>query len=99
LTIKFLPFPIEETTMHILLAFGVTAAIAAAGTTLTAVGSAQGPKRMTKLSDYMQCYGLRTVGNDINAQASQGWTVTSMVDHTSPDGQECLLVLFQRENP
>ena len=45
---------------------------------------------------YMQCLSLRSVGNDINTQASQGWTVTAMVDHVGQDGQECLLVLFER---
>jgi hypothetical protein len=56
-------------------------------------------KSAAKLSYYMECFTLKTVGNDINAQASQGWTVRAMVDHESPEGQECLLVLFERETP
>lgn len=85
--------------MRVLIAIGAVVAIAAAGMTLTAATSASARKPAAKLSYYMQCFGLKTVGNDINAQASQGWTVTAMVDHTSPEGQECLLVLFQRESP
>jgi hypothetical protein len=85
--------------MRVLFALGAAAGIAAAGITLTAAVSANTHKSAAKLSYYMECFALKTVGNDINAQASQGWTVRAMIDHQSPDGQECLLVLFERETP
>jgi len=85
--------------MRVGLPLAVAAGIAAAGITLTAATGANTHKSAAKLSYYMQCFALKTVGNDINAQASQGWTVRAMVDHESPDGQECLLVLFERETP
>jgi hypothetical protein len=83
--------------MRVLLALGAAAGIATAGIALTAATNAQ--KSATKLSYYMECFPLKSVGNDINAQASQGWTVTAIVDHASSTGQQCLLVLFQRETP
>lgn len=57
-------------------------------------GRAQRPAPTVRY--YMECLTLRSAGNDINTQASQGWTVRAMVDHTTPEGQECLLVLFEQ---
>jgi hypothetical protein len=39
------------------------------------------------------------LGKDINAEASQGWTVRAMVEHTTPTGQQCVLVLFEKAAP
>ncbi len=85
--------------MRVLLALGAAAIAAAAGITLSAAASANTQKPAAKLTYHMECFALKTVGNDINAQASQGWAVKAMVDHASPDGQECLLVLFERPTP
>jgi len=75
---------------------GAALAVVAAGIGLTAALYGRTQKPAAPARYYMQCLSLRSVGNDINAQASQGWTVTAMVDHTGQDGQECLLVLFER---
>jgi hypothetical protein len=85
--------------MRVLLALGAAAGITAAGIAVTATASANAQKSAAKLSYYMECFPLKSVGHDINAQASQGWTVTAIVDHATPTGQQCLLVLFQRGNP
>ena len=77
-------------------AIGAAVAIIAAGIALAAAASATVHRPAPPPRYYMQCFAMRSVGNDINAQASQGWTVKAMVDHTSQDGQECLLVLFER---
>jgi hypothetical protein len=85
--------------MRVLLALGAAAGIAAAGVALTAAVSANAQKSAAGLTYQMECFPLSTVGKDINAQASQGWTVTAIVDHASSTGQQCLLVLFQRATP
>jgi hypothetical protein len=85
--------------MLVRLPLAAAAGIVAAGITLTAASGANTHKPAVKLSYHMECFALKTVGNDINAQASQGWTVRAMVDHESQDGQECLLVLFERQTP
>jgi hypothetical protein len=85
--------------MRVLLALGASAGIAAAGVALTAAANANAQRSAGRLTYYMECFPLKTVGKDINAQASQGWTVTAVVDHAGPTGQQCLLVLFQRGTP
>lgn len=77
-------------------AIGPAVAIIAAAIALSAAASATVRRPAAPARYYMQCLALRSVGNDINAQASQGWTVAAMVDHVGQDGQECLLVLFER---
>ena len=67
---------------------------AASGLTAALYGRAQKPAVPSRY--YMECFSYRSVGNDINTQASQGWTVRGMVVHVGQDGQECLLVLFER---
>jgi len=85
--------------MRALLTLGVTAGIAAAGTALAAAASANARKSAHELTYHMECFALSSVGKDINAQARQGWTVTAIVNHDTPTGQQCLLVLFQRGTP
>ncbi len=85
--------------MRVLFAVGAAAIAVAAGMTLSAAASANTQKSAPKLSYHMECFALKTVGNDINAQASQGWAVRAMVDHVGQDGQGCLLVLFERAAP
>jgi hypothetical protein len=82
--------------MHRFPPIRVVLALIAAGSGLTAAlyGRAQKPAAPSRY--YMECLSFRSVGNDINTQASQGWTVRGMVVHTGLDGQECLLVLFER---
>jgi hypothetical protein len=82
--------------MRVIPTVRVAAAIVAAAIALTAAVSATAHKSAAPPRYYMECFGLRTVGNDINTQASQGWAVKAMVDHVGQDGQECLLVLFER---
>jgi hypothetical protein len=78
-------------------AIGAAVAIIAAGIALTAAANATVHRPAPPPRYYMECFAMRSVGNDINAQASQGWTVKAMVDHVGQDsGQECLLVLFER---
>lgn len=85
--------------MRVHLALGASAGLAAAGIALTAAANANAQKSAAKLTYHMECFPLNTVGKDINAQASQGWTVTAVVHHASATGQQCLLVLFQRGTP
>jgi hypothetical protein len=76
---------------------GVAFALVAAGMGLSAALYGRTQKPAAPPRYYMECLSLRSVGNDINTQASQGWTVTAMVDHVGQEsGQECILVLFER---
>jgi hypothetical protein len=87
----------EDIRMRLFFRGRVAVAIIAAGLLLTAAVSYRAHKPAAPLRYYMECFSMRSVGNDINAEASQGWAVRAMVDHVGQDsGQECLLVLFER---
>ncbi|HZM27010.1 MAG TPA: hypothetical protein VFB89_06615 [Gemmatimonadales bacterium] len=85
--------------MRNLLALGAAAGLIAAGATLAAARTGNRHQTGAAPTYDIQCFGLKTLGRDINAQARSGWTVKAMADHTSPEGQECVLVLFERATP
>jgi hypothetical protein len=85
--------------MRTLLALGAAAGVIAVAATLATARTAIRHQTGATPTYDVQCFGLKTVGRDINAQARSGWTVRAMVDHTSPEGQECVLVLFERATP
>jgi|KBSMisStaDraftv2_1062788.scaffolds.fasta_scaffold2021705_1 hypothetical protein len=85
--------------MRMLLALGAAAGIIAAGTTLAAARTGTRQQPAGKVTYDVACLGLTSLGKDINAEASQGWTVRAMVEHTTPTGQQCVLVLFEKAVP
>jgi hypothetical protein len=85
--------------MRMLLALGAAAGIIAAGTMLAAARTGTRQQPAGKVTYDVQCLGLTSLGKDLNAEASQGWTVRAIVDHTTPTGQQCVLVLFEKPAP
>jgi hypothetical protein len=90
---------LETTAMRNLLALGAAAGLIAAGATLATARTGNRQQTTTAATYDVQCFGLKTLARDINAQAHSGWTVRAMDDHTSPEGQQCVLVLFERPTP